>query len=196
MSTGDVDESRRRLLAGTVGAIGGVGVATAAIPFVSSMAPSARALGAGAPVQVSLEGLAPGELKVVEWRRKPVWILRRSPEELALLAQVPPDELRDPDSQQSDQPVYAQNATRAVKPEYAIMVGQCTHLGCSPGYKPEPGSVDAGWKGGFLCPCHGGRYDLAGRVFKGVPPPLNLPIPPHRYVDDLTLVIGEDPKEA
>lgn len=196
MSKGEVDHSRRRLLTGTAGVFGGVGVAAAAVPFVTSMSPSARTQDAGAPVEVALGGIQPGELKVVEWRRKPVWVLRRTPEELEQLAETPTDDLRDPDSQNSDQPGYAQNATRSIKPEYLVLVGKCTHLGCSPSFRPQPGSVDEQWPGGFLCPCHGGRYDLAGRVFKGVPPPANLPVPPHYFADDQTLVIGVDQVEA
>lgn len=196
MSKGEVDHSRRRLLTGTAGVFGGIGVAATAVPFVSSMAPSARAQDAGAPVEVPLGAIQPGELKVVEWRRKPVWVLRRTAEELAQLAGTEEDRLRDPRSLESEQPDYCRNPTRSIKPEFLVAVGVCTHLGCSPTYRPEPGSVEAQWPGGFLCPCHGGRYDLAGRVFKGVPPPANLPIPPHHYTDDQTLVIGVDSAEA
>ncbi|WP_372722611.1 ubiquinol-cytochrome c reductase iron-sulfur subunit [Immundisolibacter sp.] len=194
MANDAVDPARRRLLAGTAGALGGVGLAAAAVPFVSSMQPSAKTQAAGAPVEVDIGKLAPGELMVVEWRRRPVWVLRRTPEELENLAKVPLDELRDPESAQSDQPGYAANEQRSIKPEYLVLLGVCTHLGCSPKYRPEVAAPDIGadWKGGFLCPCHGGRYDLAGRVFKGLPPPLNLPVPPYRYLSDTVLVIGED----
>lgn len=198
MANDAVDPARRRLLAGTAGALGGVGLAATAVPFISSMQPSAKARAAGAPVEVDIGRLAPGELMVVEWRRRPVWILRRTQEELANLAKVPPDALRDPQSTESEQPPYAANLQRSLRPEYLVLLGVCTHLGCSPTYRPEPGAPDLGanWLGGFLCPCHGGRYDLAGRVFKGTPPPLNLPVPPYKYLSDTRLVIGEDQETA
>lgn len=198
MSNDAVDPARRRLLTGTAGVVGGVGLATMAVPFISSMQPSAKTQAAGAPVEVDISTLAPGELMVIEWRRRPVWILRRTPDELDNLAKVPGDALRDPDSNESDQPAYAKNADRSIKPEYLVLLGVCTHLGCSPKYRPDvaPADLGADWKGGFLCPCHGGRYDLAGRVFKGVPPPLNLPVPPYKYLSDTRLVIGEDQETA
>lgn len=198
MANDAVDPARRRLLAGTAGALGGVGLAATAVPFVSSMQPSARTQAAGAPVEVDISKLKPGELMVVEWRRKPVWILRRTQEELDHLAEVPADELRDPESVESEQPAYAQNEVRSIKPEYLVLVGVCTHLGCSPKYRPEVGAPDLGadWEGGFQCPCHGGRYDLAGRAYKGYPPPLNMAVPPYRYLTDTKLRIGEDPETA
>lgn len=198
MANDAVDPARRRLLAGTAGALGGVGLAATAVPFVSSMQPSARTQAAGAPVEVDISKLKPGELMVVEWRRKPVWILRRTQEELDHLAEVPAGDLRDPESVESEQPAYTQNEVRSLKPEYLVLVGVCTHLGCSPKYRPEVGAPDLGadWQGGFLCPCHGGRYDLAGRVFKGTPPPLNLPVPPHKYLSDARLLIGEEQETA
>lgn len=198
MSNGEVDHSRRRLLTGTAGVVGGVGVACVATPFVASMQPSARTTAAGAPVEIDLSDIEPGELRVVEWRRKPVWILRRSEEELEQLKSVPTGELKDPDSANSEQPPYVDETFRSIKPEFLVMVGICTHLGCSPTFRPEAGAPDIGadWKGGFLCPCHGGRYDMAGRVYKGVPPPLNMAVPPHRYLDDNRLLIGEDEEVA
>jgi ubiquinol-cytochrome c reductase iron-sulfur subunit len=198
MANDAVDPARRRLLAGTAGALGGVGLAATAVPFVSSMQPSARTQAAGAPVEVDISKLKPGDLMVVEWRRKPVWILRRTQEELDHLAEVQAGDLRDPESVESEQPAYTQNEVRSLKPEYLVLVGVCTHLGCSPKYRPEVGAPDLGadWQGGFLCPCHGGRYDLAGRVFKGTPPPLNLPVPPHKYLSDTRLLIGEDQETA
>jgi ubiquinol-cytochrome c reductase iron-sulfur subunit len=137
-------------------------------------------------------------MMVIEWRRRPVFLLRRTQEELDNLALVPVDELRDPDSASSEQPGYAANAQRSIKPEFLVLLGVCTHLGCSPKYRPDVAAPDIGadWKGGFLCPCHGGLYDLAGRVFKGVPPPLNLPVPPYRYLSETRLVIGEDQETA
>jgi len=198
MSNDAVDPARRRLLAGTAGAVGGVGLATMAVPFISSMQPSARTQAAGAPVEVDISKLAPGELMVIEWRRRPVWILRRTQEELDNLAKVDVAALRDPQSAESAQPAYAKNADRSIKPEYLVLLGVCTHLGCSPKYRPDvaPADLGADWKGGFLCPCHGGRYDLAGRAFKGFPPPLNLAVPPHKYLSDTRLVIGEDQETA
>jgi ubiquinol-cytochrome c reductase iron-sulfur subunit len=160
------------------------------------MQPSAKTQAAGAPVEVDISKLGPGELMVIEWRRRPVWILRRTQEELDNLAKVSPDALRDPESAESEQPAYTVNAQRSIKPEYLVLLGVCTHLGCSPQLRPNVGDLDAQWQGGFLCPCHGGRYDLAGRVYKGVPPPLNLPVPPHKYLTDTRLVIGEDQETA
>lgn len=197
MSDHEVDESRRTLLVATTSTMGGLGVAVVAVPLAASMQPSAKTTAAGAPVEVDLETIGEGELKVVEWRRKPVWILRRSAEEVATLEQVE-DDLRDPQGAESEQPDYVEQRTRSIKPEWLVLLGVCTHLGCSPTFRPEKGPADLGedWQGGFLCPCHGGRYDLAGRVFKGVPPPLNLEVPPYRFVDENRLIIGEDPEVA
>lgn len=197
MSDHEVDEVKRAMLTSTVAAIGGVGVVATAVPFVESWQPSAKTQAAGAPVEVDLTDMQPRDLKVVQWRRKPVWVLRRDAEELASLEKVE-DNLRDPESQNADQPAYIKGRERSLKPEYLVLVGVCTHLGCSPTYRPESAPQDLGpdWVGGFLCPCHGGRYDLAGRVFKGVPPPKNLAVPPYRFVDDTTLIIGEDPEEV
>lgn len=197
MSDHEVDESRRTLLVATTSTMGGLGVAAVAVPLAASMQPSAKTTAAGAPVEVDLETIGEGELKVVEWRRKPVWILRRSAEEVATLEQVE-DDLRDPQGAESEQPDYVEQRTRSIKPEWLVLLGVCTHLGCSPTFRPEKGPADLGedWQGGFLCPCHGGRYDLAGRVFKGVPPPLNLEVPPYRFVDENRLIIGEDPEVA
>lgn len=187
------DPERRRWLAAT-GAVGAVAVAATAVPFVSSFAPSERAKAAGASVEVDISSLAPGELKVVEWRGKPVWVMRRTPEQLAELEQIPG--LADPDSSRSDQPEYARNTQRSIKPEVLVAVGICTHLGCSPVSVAKGSanpSVPADWPGGFFCPCHGSTFDLAGRVFANKPAPTNLEIPPHFYLDDSKLLIGEDP---
>ena len=164
MANDAVDPARRRLLAGTAGALGGVGLVATAVPFVSSMEPSAKTQAAGGPVDVDISKLGPGELMVIEWRRRPVWVLRRTPQELEDLAKVDPNALRDPDSKESSQPPYATNPQRSIKPEYLVLIGVCTHLGCSPKYRPQVGAPDLGadWEGGFQCPCHGGRYDLAG----------------------------------
>jgi len=194
MSEEGVDPRRRRLLAITTG-LGLVGSVYAAVPFVASMAPSARARAAGAPVEVDISKLEPGQLLTEEWRGKPVWILRRTPEMLKLLPQVEP-QLVDPKSEVTDQqPAYAKNPTRSLKPEIMIVVGICTHLGCSPDKRLAAGPASGlgeDWPGGFFCPCHGSKFDLAGRVFKNVPAPRNLVVPPHTYLSDTRILIGED----
>lgn len=192
MSTDGVNHSRRRMLIGTTAAVGAVGAAFVATPFVKSWNPSAKAKAAGAPVTADLSKLELGQQMVVEWRGKPVWVVRRSPEALADLKKVAED-LRDPESNESVQPDFAKNEYRAIKPEYAILVGICTHLGCSPTYRPEVAPADLGqsWRGGFFCPCHGSTYDMAGRVYKSVPAPLNLEVPPYKYLSDSVVLIGE-----
>lgn len=197
MSKQGVDRTRRRLLVMTSG-IGAVGAVFAAVPFVKSMQPSARAKAAGAPVEVGISKIEPGQLLTVAWRGKPVWILRRTPEMLASLAKVEP-RLADPRSIKSDQPAYVDPDNRASKSEYLVVVGICTHLGCSPDKRLEAGPVSrlgADWLGGFFCPCHGSKFDLAGRVFKNVPAPTNLPIPPYSYLSDSRIIIGVDEKGA
>lgn len=180
------------LVATTVaGTVAGVG---AAAPFAISMAPSARARAAGAPVEVDLSKIEPGMMVTVEWRGQPVWILHRTPQMLELLPQVD-GELADPGSRMPMQPDYAKNEYRSIKPEYLVLVGICTHLGCSPSQKLQPGEASglgADWPGGFFCPCHGSKFDLAGRVYKGVPAPTNLRVPPHTYLSDARLLIGEE----
>ena len=162
-------------------------------PFVASWMPSAKAQAAGASVQVDLSKLAPGQQVTVAWRGKPVWIIRRT---LDMLKHLDDDRalLRDPDSLVAQQPTYAENKYRAIKPEYLVLVGICTHLGCSPNYKPYEKELGPDWPGGFYCPCHGSTFDLAGRVFKGVPAPINLEVPPYRYISEHVIVIGEDEK--
>jgi ubiquinol-cytochrome c reductase iron-sulfur subunit len=190
-----VDCGRRRLLVATATA-GGVAGVTAAVPFVSSMMPSERAKAAGAPVEVDVSKLAPGSMMTVEWRGKPVWIINRTPEMLASLAKVS-GEMADPKSDKPMQPDYCKNETRSIKPEILVAVGICTHLGCSPTEKFKTGTesgINANWPGGFICPCHGSTFDLAGRVYKSMPAPDNLEIPPHMYVGDAKLIIGEDKK--
>jgi ubiquinol-cytochrome c reductase iron-sulfur subunit len=186
------DATRRKLLVATsaVGAVAGLG---AAVPFVASMWPSERARAAGAPVSVDLSKIGPGELAVIEWRGKPVWVIRRTKEMLASLKAVE-GRLSDPASKASEQPKYAENEFRSAKPEIMVMEGVCTHLGCSPQLKGAEAKAEMGgdWAGGFYCPCHGSKFDLAGRVYSGSPAPLNLVVPPYEYASDSTLVIGED----
>jgi len=193
MSGDNTNIGRRRFLTAATSVVGAVGVGFALVPFVSSMQPSAKARAAGAPVRADISKLEPGQMIRVKWRGKPVWLVKRTNEMLEGLSTLDP-ELRDPDSLQPQQPVYAQNEFRSIKPEILVTVGICTHLGCSPTYRPEVGAADLGadWLGGFFCPCHGSRFDLAGRVYKGVPAPLNLEIPPYRFLSDNELVIGDD----
>ena len=187
-----VDRARRNLIVATSVA-GGAAAAGAAVPFVASMWPSERAKAAGAPVEVDLSRLVPGELAVVEWRGKPVWIMRRTKEMLEAIKQSDA-RVSDPGSDVDQQPGYAKNEYRAIKPELMVLVGVCTHLGCSPKEKTAEEKAEMGgdWPGGFYCPCHGSKFDLAGRVFKGSPAPKNLEVPPYEYVSENTLVIGED----
>jgi ubiquinol-cytochrome c reductase iron-sulfur subunit len=187
------DEDRRKWVLMT-GALAGVAAAATVVPFVSSFAPSERARAMGSSVEVDISGLAPGETKMVEWRGKPVWILRRTPEMLAGLTALG-SQLVDPESEREQQPAYAQNAHRSINPEYLVAVGICTHLGCSPNSVPKGSnnpSVGDDWSGGFFCPCHGSTFDLAGRVFKNKPAPTNLEVPPHKYLTASKLLIGED----
>ena len=188
MSSDDADNSLRRFLTAATVVVGAVGTVVAAVPFVASWSPSARAKTAGAPVEADISKLEPGQLIIVKWRGKPVWVVRRDEKALETLANVT-DRLRDPDSEESIQPEYAQNEHRSRKPEYLIMEGICTHLGCSPTYQRE---ITADFQGGFFCPCHGSRFDFAGRVYQGVPAPTNLPIPPHYFINDGLILIGED----
>lgn len=192
-----VDAQKRKFLIAATSAFGGVAMAGVAVPLVMSMMPSARAKAAGAPVEVDISKIEPGMLLTVEWRGKPVWIVNRTQEMLDLLGKHDA-RLADPNSEQLQQPDYCKNPTRSIKPEYLVAVGICTHLGCSPTYRRDVGAADLGgdWPGGFFCPCHGSSFDLAGRVFKGVPAPTNLVIPPHQYISDARLLIGLDAKGA
>jgi ubiquinol-cytochrome c reductase iron-sulfur subunit len=195
MSDAVADPSRRTWIAITCGA-GAVGGAAVAVPFVSTFAPSERAKAAGAPVQVDISAIKPGEKLTVEWRGKPVWIVRRTPEQLASLKQTEP-QVADPTSErkQYPTPAYAKNGHRSIKPEVFVGVGICSHLGCSPSDKFQTGaqpSLPNDWAGGFLCPCHGSTFDMAGRVFKNKPAPDNLEVPPHMYLSETVLLIGED----
>ena len=194
----DFYRNRRRFLTTVATVLGGAGVAAAALPFLSMMMPSARTRVIGRPVDVDIGGLQPGELRVVEWRGKPVWVLHRAPEMLDALGSLD-EALSDPGSEYDNQPEYAHNPHRSRRPEYLVIVGRCTHLGCSPVYlRPEdPHSFEEPWKGGFLCPCHGSRFDLAGRVYKGVPAqPNNLVVPSYRFLSDTRIRIGEDAEVA
>jgi ubiquinol-cytochrome c reductase iron-sulfur subunit len=187
------DPKRRRVLVIATSVVGAVGAGFAAVPFISSMNPSAKARAAGAPVEADISKLEPGAMLRVKWRGKPIWIVRRTPEMLEALPTLDPA-LTDPNSEVPQQPDYCKNPTRSIKPEYLVAVGLCTHLGCSPTFRPDVAPDDLGpdWKGGFFCPCHGSRFDLAGRVFKGVPAPTNLVIPIHTYLNDTTILVGQD----
>jgi ubiquinol-cytochrome c reductase iron-sulfur subunit len=199
MSDKEVDKSKRRFLTQLTTAVGLVGAGVAAVPFVMSMTPSARARAAGAPVEVDISKLEAGQMLTVEWRGKPVWIVKRTPDMLAKLDQIQ-NLLVDPASAvASQQPDYAKNTARSIKPEILVLVGICTHLGCSPSQKIQAGPASGlgeDWPGGFFCPCHGSKFDLAGRVFKGVPAPTNLVVPPYSYVSDAHITIGVDQKGA
>jgi ubiquinol-cytochrome c reductase iron-sulfur subunit len=192
MANDGVDMGRRKFLTATTSVVGGAGIVLAAIPFIQSWQPSARAKTAGAPVEVDIGKLETGQMIISEWRGQPIWIIHRSQAQLdALPSQVP--RLRDPDSKvEEQQPKFAQNEYRSRKPELLVMVGICTHLGCSPKFhgelKPEP--FDPEWKGGFFCPCHKSRFDMSGRVYQGVPAPTNLVVPPYYFIDDTHIMIG------
>lgn len=196
MSNEDVNGGRRRVLTAMTSAVGAVGVVGAAIPFVGSWSPSAKAKAAGAPVEINISKIQPGQMVTVEWRGKPVFVVRRTPEALEGLQKVE-SKLRDPASDNSIQPDYVKNQARSItgKEEIGVILGLCTHLGCAPSYRPDVGAEDLGgaeWLGGFFCRCHGSKYDLAGRVYTGVPAPTNLEVPPYKYLSDDVLLIGED----
>ena len=193
-----INRSKRKFLVAATTAVGGVAAAGVAVPMVLSMMPSARAKAAGAPVEVDISKVEPGMLLTVEWRGKPVWIVNRTKEMLALLNNHD-SQLSDPKSETPQQPTYCKNPNRSIKPEYLVAVGICTHLGCSPTEKLQAGSgggMVADWPGGFFCPCHGSRFDLSARVFAGSPAPINLQIPPYQYLSATQLLIGEDAKGA
>ncbi len=192
-----VDNSRRRLLTIATTGVGLLGTAALIVPFAGSLSPSEKAKAAGAPVEVDISQLEPGQQLTVEWRGKPVWIIKRTREILDMLPSID-GRLIDPDSESDQQPEYAQNTYRSIREEILVLVGICTHLGCSPKYQPEIGAVsfDDDWKGGFLCACHGSKFDLAGRVFSGAPAPTNLVVPPHQYLTDTVLLIGDDGEAA
>jgi ubiquinol-cytochrome c reductase iron-sulfur subunit len=197
MKKGDVSQGRRRFLIGATSVVGGVGVVGAAVPFLGSWNPSAKAEAAGAPVTVNISKIEPGQQITVEWRGQPVWIIRRTDEMNENIEKLN-DRVKDPNSEVPQQPEYIDGILRSLKPEFAVLVGLCTHLGCVPSYRPEVAPADLGdeWLGGLFCPCHGSRYDMAGRVYEAQPAPTNLVVPPYRFDDDSTLTIGLDPEAA
>lgn len=199
MSNDVVDDDKRRFLTVATSVVGAVGAGFVAVPFVASWMPSERAKNAGAPVQVDISKLEEGRMLTVEWRSKPVWIVKRSQKTLDDLKTLE-GSLRDPDSENTDQqPDYAANPTRSRKPDILVLVGICTHLGCSPTYRPDIGASDLGgdsWLGGFFCPCHSSKFDMAGRVYQSVPAPTNLVVPPHYYVSDTIIHVGDDGEAA
>jgi len=196
MSEKKIDNTRRNLVVAAAGASAAAGLGVA-VPFAWSWWPSERAKAAGAPVTADISALAPGEMQVVEWRGKPVWIVRRTKEMLEAVKKAD-DKVSDPKSDVPLQPDYAKNEFRSIKPEYLVLVGICSHLGCSPQSKSveAKGEMGADWGGGFLCPCHGSKFDLAGRVYRGAPAPVNLDVPPHKYLSEGTILIGDDAKGA
>ena len=189
----EVDTGRRRFLTAATTVIGGVGVAFVAAPFINSWLPSGKAQAMGAPVKIDVSRLEPGAQMTVEWRGQPIWVIHRTSQMLDKLKQLG-NMLRDPESAEDQQPDYAHNEYRSIKPEYLVLVGLCTHLGCVPMYRPDVASIEPSWPGGFFCPCHGSKFDLAGRVFKGVPAPLNLVVPPYGFQSDTVILVGEHKK--
>lgn len=195
MANEGINKGRRRFLTATTSVVGGAGVALAVVPFVKSWEPSARAKSAGAPIEADIGKIEPGQKVTFEWRGLPVFVVHRTPEQLGTLTGEDA-RLKDPTSENADQqPDYARNENRSIKPEWLVLVGICTHLGCVPDFFPElkPEPFDPQWEGGFYCPCHKSRFDMAGRVYDGVPAPANLPVPPYHFVDDTHIVIGVDP---
>lgn len=197
MSNQQVDRSKRRFLIAATTAVGGVAGVAVMVPFVMSMLPSERAKAAGAPVEVDISKIEPGMLLAIAWQGKPVWVVNRTKEMLDMLPKNDPH-LLDPKSLQSEQPTYCKNEWRSIKPEFLVVVGICTHLGCSPTFRKDVGAADLGadWPGGWFCPCHGSKYDLAARVFKDVPAPLNMAIPPYKYINNGRILVGDDGKGA
>lgn len=192
----EINIERRRFLTTLTSVVGGVGAACAAVPFIGSWLPSARAQAMGAPIEVDISKLESGQQLTVEWRGQPIWIINRTEESVKKLPSLD-SLLRDPDSNDTEQqPSYAKNIHRSIKDQYLVLVGLCTHLGCVPTYRPDIGGVEPNWPGGFFCPCHGSKFDLAGRVFKGVPAPVNLLVPPYKFISDTVLLIGQDEKAA
>jgi len=193
----DVDTSRRKFLTAATAATGAVGAGFVAVPFLASWKPSERARAMGAPTEIDVGKMEPGQMVVSNWRKQPIYVVRRTPEMVASLPKVDPS-LKDPGSADSTQPDYTKNGTRAIKPEYLVVYATCTHLGCLPKeyFKPGDALLGTDWPGGFFCPCHGSKFDMAGRVFTGSPASLNLGIPPHSFESETKLVIGLDPANA
>lgn len=193
MEKQEINYGRRRFLTLATSAAGGVAVVGVAVPFVGSWFPSERAKALGAPVEIDITKIEAGQLLTVAWQGKPVWVLNRTPEQIKSLGEVAGD-LLDPESEAKQQPDYCKNATRAIKDQWWVCVGVCTHLGCSPTYRPDIAPADLGpnWKGGFFCPCHGSKFDLAGRVYKGMPAPSNLVIPPYKFKSETVILVGDD----
>ncbi len=193
MNKNPTDKARREFLSGATLVLGGVGASFAAIPFLSAFKPSAKAKAIGAPVEANLNGIEPGQRIIVQWRGKPVWIVRRTTEQIDALSSFDSKTLQDPESNASDQPEFAKNAWRSKDSEFLVLVGICTHLGCSPNFFPgmDNKAMGADWKGGFYCPCHGSKFDLAGRVYAGVPAPANMPVPPYKFLSKDKILIGE-----
>jgi ubiquinol-cytochrome c reductase iron-sulfur subunit len=188
-------QTRRDFIVTLAGGMAAVGAATAAWPLIDSMNPSADVLASGSPLDVDISQVEMGSQTVAPWRGMPIFIARRTPQELKVLQESRDTALlRDPNSNELQQPNYAKNWHRSIKPDYLVVVGICTHLGCIPSFEPKPGELAAGWLGGYFCPCHGSKYDLSGRVYKGVPAPYNLPVPPYRFVSDTVIRVGENPK--
>ncbi|GLZ88989.1 ubiquinol-cytochrome c reductase iron-sulfur subunit [Metapseudomonas resinovorans] len=197
MSNDGVNAGRRRFLVAATSVVGAAGAVGAAVPFVGSWLPSAKAKAAGAPVKVNISKVEAGQQIIAEWRGQPVFIVRRTEEILANLPKIH-DRMADPESKASVQPTYVDPVSRSIKPEILVLVGICTHLGCSPSFRPEvaPADLGAEWVGGYFCPCHGSRYDLAGRVYKAQPAPINLPVPPYSYETDDVIIVGVDQEKA
>ncbi|HET8554095.1 MAG TPA: ubiquinol-cytochrome c reductase iron-sulfur subunit [Rhodanobacteraceae bacterium] len=198
MTNEAVDHGRRRFLTATTAVVGAAGVVTAIVPFIKSWEPSARSKAAGAPITADISKVKQGQMLKYPWRGLPIFVVNRTKDQIATLSTKDVESrLRDPNSDEtSQQPAYCKNVTRSIKPEWLVMIGICTHLGCSPDFKPKigPEPFDPDWKSGFLCPCHKSRYDIAGRVYQGVPAPLNMVIPPYHFIDDTHVEIGVDPK--
>jgi ubiquinol-cytochrome c reductase iron-sulfur subunit len=191
------DQTRRDLILTFAGGLAAVGAGIAAWPLISSVGPSSDVLASANPLNVDLSHLEPSSQTVVQWRGLPIFLTRRTPKELNVLRESQDtSRLRDPNSDELQQPSYAKNWHRSIKPEYLVLIGICTHLGCIPKFQPKPGELDPGWLGGYFCPCHGSKYDLAGRVYTGVPAPYNLPVPPHRFVSNTVIRVGENPKDS
>jgi ubiquinol-cytochrome c reductase iron-sulfur subunit len=195
MSNNGVNTGRRRFLTAATSVVGAAGVVGVAVPFVGSWQPSAKAKAAGAPIKQDISKVEPGQMITVEWRGMPVYVVRRTPEALESIKKMD-SQVRDPSSNESVQPAYAKSEYRSIKDEYLVLKAVCTHLGCAPQYQPQVGSVSHDWLGGFFCPCHGSKFDLAGRVFQGVPAPTNLEVPPYRFISDTVIEIGVDQEKA